>query len=202
MADYYMGEITMFGFPWNPMNFARCNGATLQIQSYSALFALLGVSFGGNGTTNFMLPNLGGRVPIGQGQSTGTSNYNFAQASGAEQVALSQAQMPSHTHAATTNVTAATAITALTAPTGRLPSPAGNFLTSVATTATPPVLMTAYAASGAGTPVAMAAGMATTTASATTTNQTVGGSTPVSVLQPYLALNYVIVTMGVFPSRT
>ncbi len=67
--DYYMGEITMFGFSWNPMNFALCNGATMQIQQFSALYALLGVTFGGNGTTNFMLPNLNGRVVVGQNQA-------------------------------------------------------------------------------------------------------------------------------------
>ena len=200
--DYYMGEITMFGFSWNPMNFALCNGATMQIQQFSALFALLGTTFGGNGTQNFLLPNLNGRVVVGQNQAN--PNYQIGHSGGAESVTLAQNQMPLHTHVATTNVTAATTINALTAPTARLLTPAGNFPTAGLTA---PISGTQYgvqdyAAPGAGTQATMAPGMASTTATATTTNQPVGGSTPVSVLQPYLAINYVIVTMGIFPTRT
>ncbi len=108
--------------------------------------------------------------------------------------------MPAHTHVATTNVTAATTINVLTAPTARVPNPAGHFLTQMADSSTG-AIVNGYAASGAGTPGTMAATAASTTATAATTNQTVGGSTPVSVLQPYLAINYVIVTMGIFPTR-
>ncbi|MDD2764282.1 MAG: tail fiber protein [Opitutaceae bacterium] len=200
--DYYLGEITIFGFSWPPRGFALCNGAIVPIQQNTALFSLLGTTFGGNGQSTFGLPNLGGRMAIGQGQSPGTSNYLIGEIAGAEGVALTQKELPAHIHGAVTNVNATTAITALGAPTARLPSPANNYLTSVATTDTPPKVITGYAASGAGTPAAMAAGMATTTATATTTVQPAGNSLPFSILQPLLALNYVIVTQGVFPSRT
>lgn len=202
MADYYMGEITMFGFPWAPRGFALCNGTLLPISQYSALFALLGTNFGGNGVQNFQLPNLNGRAAIGQGQSPGMSLYQLGQSAGVENVVLTQPQMPSHTHLATTNVTATTTINALGAPTSRANGPGGNLLTVSEVVGPPPAAVQAFAAPGAGNPVTMAPGMASTSASATTTNQIAGGNTPVSVLQPYLAINYVIVTMGVFPSRS
>jgi microcystin-dependent protein len=199
--DYYLGEITIFGFSWAPQGFAVCDGSIVQIQQNTALYSLLGIVFGGDGQKTFGLPNLGGRMAIGQGKSTGTSNYLVGQNAGAEKVTLTQNELPTHLHGAATNVTATTAITALTAPTARLPGPANNYLTSVATTDTPPKVITGYAAAGAGTPAAMAADMAKTTANATTTVQLAGNGLPFSILQPLLALNYVIVTQGMYPTR-
>ena len=213
MSEAFMGEIKAYGFSFAPRNFAYCNGATLGISQNTALFALLGTQFGGNGQTTFQLPNLGGRLAIGQGQSPGTSSYVIGEVGGVENTTLTQSQMPQHTHLAQTTVTpnssalsAATTINALGAPTARSQSPANNFPTvgydPVAST-----VMQNYAAAGNGTAVTMNSGMATTaisgtvTATAATTVQIAGGSLPFSIQQPYLAINYCIATVGIFPSR-
>lgn len=213
MSEAFMGEIKAFGFSYAPRNFAFCNGATIGISQNTALFALLGTQFGGNGQTTFQLPNLGGRLAIGQGQSNGTSQYVMGEVGGVEHVTLTQSQMPQHTHLAQTTVTpnssglaAATTINALAAPTARVPGPANN-LPTVGFDPSTNAVMQNYAAPGNGTAVTMNSGMATTTisgsvtATAATTVQIAGGSLPFSVQQPYLAINYCIATVGIFPSR-
>lgn len=189
MSEPFVGEIILVGFPWAPINYASCDGTLMSIPQFSAMFALLGTYFGGNGTTNFALPDLRGRVPVCQGQRPGAPAYQIGTYGGAESIGLTQNQLPAHTHAA------ATVITALTAPSAKVPSPAGNLLTAGATSSNPPVLCDDYAAPGTGTSAAMAPGMATTTL------QPTGLGQPVSVLQPYQAINYVIATAGIFPSR-
>ncbi len=100
MANYddFLGSISMMAFPWATLNTALCNGAVLPINQNMALFALLGANFGGNGTTNFALPNFNSRMPMGQGQGTGLSPRPFAETGGQETVTLTTAQMPQHTH--------------------------------------------------------------------------------------------------------
>jgi len=98
MSDPYLGQIMMAGFNFAPRGYALCNGQTLPIAQNSALFALLGVTYGGNGTTNFMLPNLQGRTPVGQGPLPGGSNYPIGQSAGVENVVLTEQQMPAHNH--------------------------------------------------------------------------------------------------------
>ncbi len=185
----------------------------MSIAQNSALFSLLGTTYGGNGQTTFQLPNLGGRYSVGQGQSPGTSQYVMGEVAGSENITLTQLQMPMHNHIAATTVTpntsaltAATTITALGAPTARIPGPGNNFLT----VGFDPVgnnVMQNYAAAGNGTAVSMNSGMAATTLSgsitapATTTVQTAGGSQPFNIQSPYLVINYCICTSGIFPSR-
>lgn len=96
MSNPFLGEVRMFGFGFAPKGWALCNGALLGITQYSALFSLLGTQYGGNGTTNFGLPNLQGRVPIHRSQD---GTYAQGQIAGEEQVSLSQATMAMHTHA-------------------------------------------------------------------------------------------------------
>jgi microcystin-dependent protein len=215
MSEAFIGEIKTYGFSFAPRNFALANGATLSISQNSALFSLLGTTYGGNGQTTFQLPNLGGRYVMGQGQSAGTSQYVIGQVAGNENVTILQSQMPMHTHIAATTVTpnssgltAATTITAITAPTARVPNPTGNLLTSGVTggaAPNPPLL--GYTAFANGTAATMAPEMATTTlsgsvtATAATTVQTAGGSQPINVQSPYLIINYCIATVGIFPSR-
>lgn len=94
----YIGEIRMFAGTFAPMNWAFCQGQVLNIAQYSALYAILGTQFGGNGSTNFALPNLSGRVPVGTGAGTGLTPRSNGQAGGAETVALSTANLPAHQH--------------------------------------------------------------------------------------------------------
>jgi microcystin-dependent protein len=98
MSDQYLGEIRAFGFNFAPVGWAQCNGQLLPIQQYTALFSLLGTNFGGNGTSNFGLPNLQGNVPMHWGQGTGLSQYFIGQTAGSATETLISNQMPMHNH--------------------------------------------------------------------------------------------------------
>lgn len=214
MSFQYLGEIKAVGFNFPPRGFASCAGQILAISQNTALFSLIGTYYGGNGQTTFQLPNLGGRVPIGQGQSPGTANYTIGEMAGTETVSLGLTQLPTHSHLATTAVTPDTStLTARTAlncvtgvpPASRLATPVGNVITLPVVASGGAV--NAYAAPGTGSAATLDASSATTslvggvTATATTTVQNAGGSAPVPVLQPFLTINYIIATAGVFPSR-
>jgi microcystin-dependent protein len=96
----FIGQIEFFGFNFAPRGWAFCDGSLMSISENSALFSLLGTTFGGNGTTTFALPDLRGRVAINQGQGPGLSPYMMGQSSGTESVTLTINEMPSHSHSA------------------------------------------------------------------------------------------------------
>lgn len=98
MSQPFIGEIRLFGFNFAPRGWALCNGQILSIAQNTALFSLLGTTYGGNGQTTFALPNLQSRVPIHQGQGPGLSSYVMGQQAGTETVTLLNSQMPAHTH--------------------------------------------------------------------------------------------------------
>src|SRR5580658_7527465 len=98
MSEQYLGEIRMFGFTFAPSGWAFCNGQLLSISQNTALFSLLGTTYGGDGVSTFALPNLQSRVAIHFGQGSGLSPYVQGQTGGAENVTLTQNQMPQHTH--------------------------------------------------------------------------------------------------------
>lgn len=96
--DPFIGEIRLMSFPFAPKNWAYCQGQLLSIQQYTALFSLLGVTYGGNGVSTFGLPDLRGRAIVGAGSGPGLSPYSPGQAGGTEGVTLAQTQMPKHDH--------------------------------------------------------------------------------------------------------
>src|ERR1700733_3972897 len=98
MADQFIGEIRMVGFNFAPTGWALCNGQTLPIAQNPALFSLLGVNFGGNGTTNFALPNLQGMAPMHQGQGVNLSQRFMGETAGEPSVTLLLNQLPTHNH--------------------------------------------------------------------------------------------------------
>lgn len=98
MSDPYLSMIEAFGFSFAPRGWALCAGQTLSIAQYQALFALLGTTYGGNGTTTFNLPDLRARVPIGFGQAPGLSPYSLGAPGGEETHQLSAGEVPSHGH--------------------------------------------------------------------------------------------------------
>jgi microcystin-dependent protein len=98
--DPFVGEIEIVGFNFAPTGWATCDGQLLSIASNTALFSLLGTQFGGDGIHTFALPDLRGRMAIGQGQGPGLQNYLIGDTGGEEQVTLTIAQMPAHTHRA------------------------------------------------------------------------------------------------------
>lgn len=204
----YMGSIMMCAFSFNPMNFAACNGATVLIQQNSALFALLGTQFGGNGTTNFMLPDLQGRAPVHFGvASGGSTNRVMAGKFGAETVTITTAQLPAHNHALgeaqagqTVTATAAATVNANnTAATLAGPAnhywaiPAVGTTTSFGYNSTKVVTMASDAVTVAVNPTFNKANL---TIGAT------GNGAALPVATPSLALNFCICTAGIFPSRT
>jgi microcystin-dependent protein len=168
--DFFLGQIGIYGFNFAPKGWALCIGTILPIQQNSALYALLGTTYGGNGTTTFGLPDLRSRAPIMFGQST-----SLGEVGGVENVTLTTTTMAAHTHRMNVNNSLATA------------SQAQNAVFAGAThagTATP----------GYGT-------VATNvTLNAATISQT-GGSAPHTNIQPSLAVNFCIATVGIFPSR-
>jgi len=113
MANPFLGEIRLFAGNFAPTGWFFCEGQLLPIEQYTALFSLLGTQYGGNGTSNFALPNYSGNVPVHQGQGPGLSLYDIGQTGGTNQVTLLTTQLPAHTHpigvsstSATTNIPA------------------------------------------------------------------------------------------------
>jgi microcystin-dependent protein len=105
--DPFIGEIRMFAGTFAPMDWAFCDGGTLQISMNAALYSLIGTIYGGNGSTTFALPDLCGRLPMHAGQLNGTgAAYTLGQSDGAEQVALTTNQLPMHTHVAQASASA------------------------------------------------------------------------------------------------
>lgn len=195
-----IGEIRVFAANFAPRNWASCEGQLLSIASNTALFSILGVQYGGNGTTTFALPDLRGRTALGVGQGPGLSNYTAGERTGTENVTLLIPQMPIHNHPATAQVSSVTATATLfgvNSPGGQ-DNPGGNFIGEDNGAGA-----TSYAASG--TPVVMNAG-AVTVADVVVPPPSVtvgpaGSTSPHPNMQPSLAMYYIICMNGVFPAR-
>lgn len=208
--DVYVGFISPFPFNWAPAGWALCNGLTVPMQQYAALYSLIGTQYGGDGRTTIGLPDLRGRQIVGMGQQPGGTNFQIASHGGAEQILLTSAQVPLavHTHSATFT------------PGGS--GGAASLSVSTATpSAAPPLLtngQTAYLANAAGG--AVLKGLYTTTApteGATATIPVNGGggsggtvavgaagqsaTAAVPLMNPFLALNFCIALIGLYPSR-
>ena len=183
--DEYLGIIKLFAGNFVPVNYLMCNGALLSIAQNSALFSLLGTTYGGDGVNTFALPDLRGQVAVGAGQSrrTGTP-YIEGQVAGTEATTLTVANMPPHTHKSTLNINTATPT--LSAPVAgvNLGVPGvqsgRDFVPDLAYTTAAPNL---------------ALGDDTVTVTAT------GGGQAISNMQPFLVLNYIICVNGIYPSR-
>jgi microcystin-dependent protein len=187
-TEPFIGEICIVGFNFAPRGYASTNGQLLSIAQNTALFSLLGTTYGGNGQTTFALPDTRGRVIIGAGQGPGISNYVLGQVGGTETVTLTVSQMPAHTHPATTTVTVQARGVSTQ---GNADDPGGNTWAAKAR---------GGQYSSAAPDVDMAAG-AIVSSSASTTVGSAGGNQPFSIVQPYVVLNPVIALQGIFPSR-
>ncbi len=172
-----MATIIMFGGNFAPRGWALCEGQLLPISQNSALFSLLGTTYGGDGRTTFGLPDLRGRVPLGNGNGPGLTPRSLGEKGGTENTTLTVTQMPAHTHPITVKVAVSTA-------NGTTDEPNGNVLAG--TTADN------YAAANAGN--GQLGGVSATEGSA-------GGNQPFNNMQPYQVLNFIIAMQGVFPSR-
>jgi microcystin-dependent protein len=133
VTEPFIGQIILVGFNFAPRNYAQCSGQIMSIASNTALFSLLGTTYGGNGVSTFALPNLNGRVAVGQGQSPGTSNRTIGSTGGAETATLGVNQMPPHTH--TTPAAGAPGVTEVPGP-GVAPAAGGEYGPPTTTLAT------------------------------------------------------------------
>lgn len=180
MSTPFIGEIRLFAGNFQPVSYAFCNGSLLPISQYDALYALIGTTYGGDGVNTFALPDLRGRIPVGQGQGPGLTNRVMGQTSGTETVTLTSATVPSHSHNAQASTNA------------------GN------TAAPGPTVVPAKPVDSLSTPsLYVVPGTSTVTPTLMAPNilSTVGGNQPHTNMMPTLAINYIIALFGVFPSR-
>lgn len=173
MADPFVAEIRIFPFNFPPKGWAFCNGQLMPISQNTALFALLGTTYGGDGKSTFALPDLEGSSAMHPGQGQGLSLRDLGEIGGVDTVTLLQSEMPVHTHTA-------------------------NAVGVVSTTAAPST-QTAIARSVNGSAFAAAGGALQQLA--VQALPIAGGGLPHNNLQPYLTLNYCIALQGVFPAR-
>lgn len=179
--DEYIGIVKLFAGSFAPQNWAFCNGQIMSIAQYSALYSLLGTTYGGNGTTTFALPNLMGRTAIGAGNGAGLPPVQPGQAAGNATVTLLTTNLPAHTHGQ-------------------------QFMSGAATTPTPAANLSLAQANG----MVTSSGDSTTTniygsaGTAVAGGQTAaaGGGQPVNTMPPYLGMNYIICLNGLYPSRS
>lgn len=178
----YLGNVTVFAGNFAPRAWMFCQGQLLAIAQYDALFALLGTTYGGDGQTTFALPDLRSRVSIHAGQGPGLSNYVLGEMSGTESVTLLSMNLPVHNHSLLAPLSLQQS--ASTATSSGVSSPAN-----------------AYPASGAMSYFSSSDGTKMGSYSSLSTTPIAGANQPVPILQPYLAMNYIIAVEGIFPSR-
>lgn len=181
----FIGEIRWVGFNFTPRGWANCDGQTLQISQNTALFSLLGTTYGGDGRTNFKLPDMRGRTPVHTGSGPGLSPRPMGQSYGQETVTLNTGNLPSHTHA----VTSSSATLSASSASGNSNDPAGKVLANdgadrIYRDATADVTMSSQAVSAVNIDLA-----------------STGNNQPVLVTDPHMTVRCIIALQGLFPSR-
>lgn len=175
MSEPFIGQVYLVGYNFATRGFAFCEGQLLAISQNTALFSLLGTTFGGDGRTTFGLPDLRGRAPIGVGRGPGLSDYRWGQKGGTETTTLITPNLPSHNHAPTMHAELGNPDQT---------NPSNNMLASG----------NIYRAPHAGEDRTLASG--------SIKSSNVGNNQPFNNMQPYLAMYYQIALVGVFPSRS
>ena len=174
MADPFVAEIRIFPFNFAPKGWAFCDGQLMPLSQNTALFSLLGTTYGGNGKSNFALPDLQGKAPMHPGQGPGLSLHDLGESSGLETVTLLESEIPAHSHAMRVNSQVK----------GNSNSPGSR-------------LFGGSEFSGASLFSTTAPGN-----DAVLNTQVVGSSQPHNNMQPYLTLSFCIALQGIFPPRT
>jgi microcystin-dependent protein len=173
MADPFVAEIRIFPYTFAPKGWAFCDGQILPLSQNTALFSLLGTTYGGDGKSNFALPDLQGRAPMHPGQGPGLSLHDLGETGGSETVTLTDGESPTHSHSLRAD--------AVDLADTNVPSPSASFAQSAGGTL--------YQASTNSTLAAQAL-------------SPLGGSQPHDNMQTYLTLSFNIALQGVFPPRT
>ncbi len=175
-----LGEIRMFAGNFPPKGWAFCDGRIIPISQNTALFALLGTYYGGNGTSTFALPNLQGRTPLHQGQGPGLTDRTLGEDGGTETVALTTSAMPAHNHA--------------------VQFPAQTDF-SKTTQSTPVNGAFSAADPNSSSSVPLYASASNATVMGTSPSGATGNGVPHENMQPFLAVSFIIATTGIFPAR-
>lgn len=170
--DSLLGQIILFGGNFAPQGWAFCNGQLMSIAENTALYSLLGTTYGGDGQVTFALPDLRGRAPVHSGQGNGLTDREIGESSGDEEVTLISTEMPMHTHQVNPQYTNTP---------GQI-NPANNYPSNLGAP------NAVYGSSGDG-----AMGSAISTMA--------GASQSHQNMQPWLCINYIICTEGIYPSR-
>ncbi|WP_228254837.1 phage tail protein [Aquirhabdus parva] len=193
----FLGEVCPFAFNFCPVGYLETSGQLLPISQNQALFALLGTNYGGNGQTTFALPDLRGRVIVGEGQGPGLDQVFVGETLGSPTTTLTVSQLPSHSHTFTPSSTAlqVNVNVSTAAGTSSTPSNSANYLGAVNATAGAPKLYTGTHSSVVALGGATATGLTNGAVGAT------GGSQPIPIQPPSLGLIYCIATQGIFPSH-
>jgi microcystin-dependent protein len=189
--EVFLATILLWPVNFAPVGWLLCAGQLLPISQNAALFSLLGTSFGGNGQTTFGIPDFRSRIPMGVGQGPGLSPYVMGQQGGSENVTLLVTQMPQHAHAVSLSVTLSVSNAAASNST-----PAANNSLAAMNDPDSGDNINGY---GTGSPNTH---INTGGAAAVGNTAPVGGNLPHTNIQPYTAVNYIIATTGVFPSRS
>lgn len=193
-ADPYIGEISIFAGNFEPRGWAFCDGRLLAISQFSALFSLLGTFYGGDGRSNFALPDLRGRSVVGAGNGPGLTPRPIGNKGGAEYVNLTTNEMPQHTHGANTTLTGnITAQLKGTGEPGNKSNPLSNFIAAHTD---------AFIREGTLVDMNSNAIEVSNTLAVNTTIDPAGGGNLHENMHPWLATNYIIALEGIFPSRT
>jgi len=172
--DPFVAEIRIFPFNFAPKGWAWCDGQLMPLSQNTALFSLLGTTYGGDGKSNFALPDLQGRAPMHPGQGPGLSLHDLGETGGSETVTLLESEMPAHSHTMRASLDDADLA---------IPTPARSLAKASAN------LYTANTGSG-------------TSSLADNTLAPAGGDQPHNNMQPYLTFYFCIALQGVFPPRT
>lgn len=180
-TEPFIGEIKMLGFNFPPIGYSLCAGQLISIAEYTALFSLIGTNYGGDGQTTFALPDLQGRVPIGQGQGPGLPNYQIGQKAGTTQTLLTIGNMPAHVHPAT----GITVNMPVSNNNGDASDPSAAYLAKGSSD-----IYSSVATINNYGPLTIAGQTGIT-----------GSNMPIDITNPYLVINYSIALEGIFPSR-
>lgn len=193
--EVFIGTIQSFAFNFAPRDWSLCQGQTLAISQYSTLYALIGVTYGGDGQNTFKLPDLQGRLPMGQGNGLGLTPRPIGEIAGSENVTATLNNLPNHTHALT-GITASTTL--------QLANPASNPVNTptatqsfIGASGTGPGSAAIYSDQIGASPVLLQGVSTTVSGSVAPT----GGNQPMTVMNPFLAINFSIALQGIFPSR-
>ncbi len=176
MSNPFVAELRIVGFNFAPTGWALADGQILPLSQNTALFSLLGTTYGGDGKSNFALPNMQGRCSMHQGQGPGLSLHDLGETGGSDTVTLIQSQIPSHSHT----------VNAVSFPQADQTAAASNVLAETKTG--PGNVGNIYSSSGGAQLNPQCVGLA-------------GGNLPHNNLMPYLTLNWVIALQGVYPPR-